>query len=145
MLPTAMVGIETSLRILSANGTWNMRPYTGFSALLTCPEEQSITSAPAFLKKRATSAASSGVRPPGTQSCAEMRTLIGKLSGHTARMAEKTSTGYRQRFSRQPPYSSVRLLVRGETKLDIRYPWAQWNSSQSKPAVIARRVADTKS
>src|SRR5689334_2574224 len=145
MLPTAMVGMQTSLRILSAKGTWNMRPYTGFSALLTCPEEQSITSAPASLKYRATSAASSGVRPPGTQSLAEMRTLMGRSFGQMARIALKTSTGKRHRFSSDPPYSSNLRLVRGEIKLDIRYPCAQWNSSQSNPASAARRVAFTKS
>ncbi len=38
-------------------------------------------------------AASSGVIPPGTQSCAEMRTLMGFSCGHTARIALKTSSG----------------------------------------------------
>ena len=46
--------------------------------LLTWPDEQSIMSAPAALKARAISTASSGVMPPSTQSCAEMRTDIGR-------------------------------------------------------------------
>src|SRR5450830_417743 len=72
----------------------------------TCPDEQSIRSAPAALNNLAISTASSGVIPPSTQSCAEIRTEIGLLSGHTARIAEKTSKGKRQRFSNVPPYSS---------------------------------------
>src|SRR6201997_5775864 len=115
-----MVGIPTSLQMRSENGTWNIRPYTGRSSLLTCPDEQSIMSAPAHLKSRATTAESSGVIPPGTQSCAEMRTLIGLSCGHTARIALKTSSGYRQRVSSDPPYSSLRKFVSGEMKLDIR-------------------------
>ena len=65
MAPTAMVAMPASCRTRSANGVWNMRPYTGFSRLLTWPELQSIRSAPAALKARAISTASSGVMPPG--------------------------------------------------------------------------------
>ena len=79
--PTAMVGMPASLRMRSANGVWYMRPYTGFCCLLTWPEEQSIMSAPAALKARAISTASSGVMPPSTQSWAEMRTDIGRCCG----------------------------------------------------------------
>ena len=55
-----------------------------------------------------------------TQSLAEMRTEIGLSSGHTARTARNTSSGKRNRFSRLPPYSSVRLLVSGVMNADIR-------------------------
>ena len=44
--------------------------------------------------------------PPSTQSVAEMRTDIGRSAGQTARMARKTSSGKRSRFSSEPPYSS---------------------------------------
>ena len=65
--------------------------------------------------------ASCGVTPSGpTQSLAEMRTEIGLSSGQTARTAWNTSSGKRMRFSRLPPYSSVRLLVSGVMKDDIR-------------------------
>ena len=50
-------------------------------------------SAPAALKARAICTASSGVMPPATQSCAEMRTDIGLPSGHAARIAANTSSG----------------------------------------------------
>ena len=50
-------------------------------------------SAPASLKARATRTASAGTIPPSTQSCAEMRTEIGRSSGHAARTAAKTSSG----------------------------------------------------
>ena len=50
-------------------------------------------SAPAALNARAICTASSGVMPPSTQSCAEIRTDIGRSTGHTARMARNTSSG----------------------------------------------------
>ena len=62
-------------------------------AATTWPDEQSIMSAPAALNSRAIATASSGVMPPSTQSCAEMRTLIGLSAGQTARMAANTSSG----------------------------------------------------
>ena len=93
MAPTAIVATPASLRTRSANGVWNMRPYTGRSCLLTCPDEQSIRSAPAALKAAAISTASSGVMPPSTQSCAEIRTDIGRCAGQTARTAANTSSG----------------------------------------------------
>ena len=52
---------------------------------------------------RATSTASSPVSPPSAQSVAEMRTDIGFSSGQAARMARKTSSGKRMRFSSEPP------------------------------------------
>src|SRR5215467_9156816 len=75
-------------------------------------------SAPASVKMRATSTASRGEMPSGTQSLAEMRTDIGLWSGQTARTARNTSSGNRMRFSRLPPYSSVRLLQLEPVKAD---------------------------
>jgi hypothetical protein len=103
MPPTAIVAMPASLRIRSENGVWYMRPYTGCSALLTCPDEQSIMSAPAARSSRAISTASIGVMPPSTQSWLEMRTLIGRCAGQAARTAANTRSGKRQRFSRLPP------------------------------------------
>src|SRR5258707_11806471 len=75
-----------------------------------------MRSQPACANARATSTASSPVRPPSTQSVAEMRTDIGFSSGHTARMARKTSSGKRRRFFRLPPYFSPPALGGGEKK-----------------------------
>ncbi len=58
--------------------------------------------------------------PPGAQSTAEIRTESGLCSGHTARTASSTCRGNRIRFSSDPPYSSVRVLVSGEMKLESR-------------------------
>ena len=63
---------------------------------------------------------SSGVTPSSTQSVAERRTDIGFWSGQTARMAAKTSSGKRSRFSSEPPYSSVRRFETGVRKDDSR-------------------------
>ena len=52
--------------------------------------------------------ASSPVIPPGTQSVAEIRTVIGLPAGQTARIASNTSSGYRSRAASDPPYSSLR-------------------------------------
>ena len=116
MAPTATVGIPISLRILSENGVWNIRPYAGALSGVVCPLETSIRSHPACAKARAICTASSPVSPPSTQSVAEMRTDIGFSAGHTSRIAANTSSGKRKRFSRLPPYSSVRRLVSGERK-----------------------------
>ena len=71
-------------------------------------------STPAACSMRAISTASAGVMPSSpTQSLAEMRTEIGFSSGQAARTARNTSSGQRMRFSRLPPYSSVRVLVSG--------------------------------
>ncbi|CFO08760.1 Uncharacterised protein [Bordetella pertussis] len=91
--PTAMVAMPASLRTRSANGVWYMRPYTGCWSGLTCPDEQSIMSAPAALKWRAISTASSAVMPPSTQSCAEIRTDMGSSAGQAWRTARNTSSG----------------------------------------------------
>ena len=64
--------------------------------------------------------ASSPVTPPSTQSVAEIRTDIGRSLGHAARMARKTSSGKRRRFSSEPPNSSVRWLASGVMKLESR-------------------------
>ena len=50
-------------------------------------------SAPAAWKARAIATASSGVLPPGAQSWAEMRTVIGRSAGQAARAARNTSIG----------------------------------------------------
>ena len=52
-----------------------------------------MRSAPAARNSFAIATASSGVLPPSAQSCAEMRTDIGRSAGQTARSAEKTSSG----------------------------------------------------
>ena len=79
-----------------------------------------MAAAPCSAKARAISTASSTSVPPSNQSVAEMRTVIGRSSGHTARTASNTSSGNRSRFSSGPPYRSVRRLVSGERKDDSR-------------------------
>src|SRR6188474_2109834 len=123
--PTAIVGMPTWLRIASAYGVWYDRPKLGRSSGVICPVETSIAAAPASWNARAISTESGPVMPPSTQSVAEMRTVIGFVAGHTARIAANTSSGYRSRFSSDPPYSSVRWFVSGDTNDDSRYPWAQ--------------------
>ncbi len=93
MLPTAIVASPISLRILSANGVWYMRPYTGFWCGTTWPVETSIRSTPASLKARASASRSSSDNPPGAQSVAEIRIDMGFSCGQTARTARNTSSG----------------------------------------------------
>ena len=52
-----------------------------------------MASAPAAANARAISTASSPVMPPGYQSVAEIRTVIGLPAGQTARIAANTSSG----------------------------------------------------
>ena len=80
-----------------------------------------MTSQPFSLRQRDRITDSSTVTPsPPSQSVAEMRTDIGCSSGQASRIAPKTSSGKRIRFSSEPPYSSSRWLVSGERKLDSR-------------------------
>ena len=51
------------------------------------------------------------VRPPLTQSDPEMRIPNGLPDGHALRTSSKSSSGYRIRFSKVPPYSSTRVFV----------------------------------
>ena len=120
IFPTASVAMPTSCRMRSANGVWKSRPYTGLWSSTVCPAETSMASQPCARNARATSTASSGTMPPGDQSTAEMRTLIGFAAGHAARTASNTSSGKRSRRSSGPPYSSVRWFVSGEMKLASR-------------------------
>src|SRR3954462_7026230 len=84
-------------------------------------------------------------QPPGTQSVAEMRIQTGFSAGKIARTATKTSRGKRMRFSRLPPYSSSRLLARGDKTWCSREPCAPGISIPSRPRRAARRAALTKS
>ena len=100
---------------------------------------------PSAFSSRANATASSRSKPPGTQSVAEMRTLIGFSAGQISRTASNTSSGKRIRFSREPPYLSVRWFESGVRKLESRYPWAMCSSSRSKPACSASTAARTNS
>ncbi|WVZ81972.1 LOW QUALITY PROTEIN: hypothetical protein U9M48_029295 [Paspalum notatum var. saurae] len=60
-------------------------------------------------------------------------------------MASMTSTAKRHRFSRLPPYSSVRSFELSFMNCSRRYPCAPWISTPSKPASIAFRAARLKS
>ncbi len=77
-------------------------------------------SQPCSRSMAANATASSSPKPPGTQSVAEIRTLIGFSDGHTARQASNTSSGKRARASSDPPYSSSRTFVSGERKVESR-------------------------
>ena len=81
------------------------------------PDDTSMKSQPAALKARAIATASSSVLPPGAQSCAEMRTLIGRSAGQAARIArEHLERVAAARLAMSPPYSSLRRLVSGLRK-----------------------------
>ena len=79
-----------------------------------------MMSTPARWNARAISTASAPSIPPSTQSVAEMRTDMGRSCGQTSRMARKTSSGKRRRFSSEPPYSSVRRFESGVMKPESR-------------------------
>ena len=76
--------------------------------------------APAAWASTACSAASSGVTPPSAYSRPSMRTITANPSPQRARMARITSVMRRARFSTDPPHSSVRVLKRGERKVEMR-------------------------
>ena len=79
-----------------------------------------MRSIPTSRNARAMTTASSGVLPPGAQSWAEMRTDMGRPTGHAVRTAAATSRGYRRRLVSEPPYSSVLRLVSGQRNAERR-------------------------
>src|SRR6185436_5154893 len=115
-----MVAMPTSLRTQSEYDAWYMRPYTGFWCGTVWPVEQSIRSQPASFSRRVAAIRSSPDKPPGAQSAAEIRTDMGFSFEKADLQALKTAIGNRIRFSIEPPYSSLRLLVSGEMKLASR-------------------------
>ena len=68
MLPTAMVGIPTTLRIMSAKGVCHMRPYTGRWSATVWPVETLRMATPASLNALAAAMRSPSSSPPGAQS-----------------------------------------------------------------------------
>ncbi len=109
------------------------------------PDETSTTSTPSAASRRDTATVSSSFQPPGAQSVAESRTSSGRCDGHADLTARVTSSSRRARFSKLPPYSSVRSFARGDRNWCSRYPCAAWISTASKPARMLRRVALAKS
>jgi hypothetical protein len=76
--PTAITGMPASARICSANGTWYMRPYSGFDSGDVAGRRDVDRVAAVLLQQRANATASSRVKPRRpSQSVAEMRTAIG--------------------------------------------------------------------
>ena len=80
------------------------------------PPSALITSTPPSIMSCATVNSSPGLRPFSRSSSKLIRALITKSSGTAARMALMTSSGYRIRFSCEPPNSSVRLFQNGVIK-----------------------------
>ena len=84
---------------------------------------------------------SSSVVPPSTYSFWLMRKSMAMLSPTASRTAFTSLSGKRMRFSKDPPYSSVRWLVSGEKNALTRLPCAPWMSTMSKPASRRRTAA----
>ena len=61
-----------------------------------------------------------GVKPPSTQSVAEIRTHIGLSSGHTARHGVEDLQREPRPVLQRPAVLVVRRLVTGERKLESR-------------------------
>ena len=84
-------------------------------------------------------------RPSSWNSSPHMRRPTQKSLPTASRTACSTCMPKRRRFSRQPPYSSVRKLVRGLQNWSIRCWWAADISMPSMPAACTRRAAAAKS
>ena len=78
-------------------------------------------------------------RPSSWNSSPHMRRPTQKSLPTASRTACSTCMPKRRRFSRQPPYSSVRKLVRGLQNWSIRCWWAADISMPSMPAACAAR------
>jgi len=92
---------------------------------------------------RAKATASSPSKPPGTQSVAEMRTLIGFSAGHFRAHASNTSSGnLARRAQRAAVGVGPRIRDRRQERTTGRYPCAQWSSSTSNPASTHPRTVE---
>src|SRR5580704_9612891 len=143
MSPTVRVAMPLCVFMVSANGTFMLATRLGRASELTPPEDTQTKSTPTLLRAPANTAASAAVSPPSIQSWPVMRAPSGMPCGIAARTALATSSGKRMRPSKEPPYSSLRLLEIGERKLCSRYPCAACSSTASTPARTARWAAWT--
>ena len=75
------------------------------------------------------------------KSMGDQRTTMGNLGPTTSRTPRITSSVSFTRFSRLPPYSSVRLLVASAMKRDRMPPTPAMTSMASKPASLHTRAA----
>src|ERR1700681_337419 len=144
-MPTAAVAIPECLRTASEKGTWYPGPVGIFTPGISPPDEQSTRSTPLAFTISARAMESSVFQPFSIQSLADMRTNKGYLSGQLDRTAATTSSKKRIRFSKLPPYLSLRWLDRGDRNSLIRYPCAACISITLKPALNARAAALLKS
>ncbi len=84
------------------------------------PRLRSAKSSPCSFITPTAQTASSNFTPFSLKSSDPNRIVSGSRSGQTARTASSASRWNRNRFSRLPPYSSVRWLAIGEKKLAPR-------------------------
>ena len=97
--------------------------------------------APVDARLRATSISSSGPSPPVRHWSTAIRKPTMKSSETAARTASSTSRPKRVRFSRLPPYSSVRVLTPGSKNCSIRCPPNEVTSQPSQPQRSRRAAA----
>ena len=78
------------------------------------PDDVSIKSTPSSFSCWVSFTESFMSQPPSAQSDADRRTKSGVVSGIAWRIALVASSKKRVRFSKLPPYSSVRWFISGE-------------------------------
>ena len=115
-------------------------------SLVSCqPTARSCRSQPASSSIGAMRSASSIDRPGPAgllmKSMGDHRTTMGKSGPTTARVPRMTSSVSLTRFSRLPPYSSVRLFVANAMKRDRMPPTPAMTSMASNPASLHTRAA----
>lgn len=112
MFTTCLMRAQRSM--LTACGV-NMGAMTWSVGLLAyMPFEQLMASKPTSSRWRHSCRVSAMVRPPGTRSSLETRTMMGKSSPTRSRIETMISSTMRTRFAKQPPYWSTRRLMAGE-------------------------------
>src|SRR5271157_187998 len=83
-------------------------------------------------------------QPPSVQSLAEMRTNSGARWNQDDRTAATTSRRMRVRFSKEPPYSSVRRLLSGERNFvdQVSVRGVNFEDAKTCLAGAARRIGE---
>ena len=113
--PTAIVAMPTSVADALARTAPGSRAPSGIARdAVAAGRDVDVVAAEVAAARARTRRRRRASRPRSSQSVPLQRTPSGRCAGHAARTAANTSSGKRMRFSRLPPYASVRWLAMGD-------------------------------
>nr|WP_255596067.1 hypothetical protein [Cellulomonas sp. C5510] len=144
--PTTLTGTCTSALTRAAHGTFGMCSSKFVVAMWTLPSTpmstpaETCTVSTSGSASRMNASVSSNEMEPSTHSTALIRMSTGKSGPTAARTACRIASGNRARFSRDPPYPSVREFARGDRNCAGSQPCPKCRNTMSKPRSRALRA-----